>query len=75
MCPTRLPIRTCMQDSHEPRPDGAVQRIGMRAALGLEELLDTLVRQQLLDESQAREVEARATTLRTRLPYVTVRLP
>jgi general secretion pathway protein E len=44
---------------------GGVQRPGMRAALGLDEMLEILVRQKLLDEAQAREIEARATTLRS----------
>jgi general secretion pathway protein E len=37
----------------------------MRPALGLEETLELLVKQGLLDEPQAREVESRATTLRS----------
>jgi general secretion pathway protein E len=42
-----------------------VQRPSVRAALGLEEMLELLVGQGLLQEDQAREVEARATTLRS----------
>jgi hypothetical protein len=37
----------------------------MRPALGLEETLELLVKQGLLDEPQAREVESRVTTLRS----------
>jgi general secretion pathway protein E len=37
----------------------------MRPALGLEELLELLVKHQLIDDAQAREVEGRATTLRS----------
>ena len=44
---------------------GAVQRAAMRPALGLEELLELLVQHRLLEESQAREVASRATTLRS----------
>jgi general secretion pathway protein E len=44
---------------------GAVQRAAMRPALGLEELLGLLVQHRLLEESQAREVASRATTLRS----------
>src|SRR3989442_8264293 len=43
----------------------AVQRAAMRPALGLEELLGLLVQHRLLEESQAREVASRATTLRS----------
>ena len=49
----------------KPAGEPAPQRATMRPALGLEELLELLVRHQLLDEDQAREVEARATTLRS----------
>jgi general secretion pathway protein E len=42
-----------------------VQRPSVRPALGLEEMLELLVGQGLLQEDQAREVEARATTLRS----------
>ena len=48
-----------------PASAGAVQRAAMRPALGLDELLELLVQHQLLDESQAREVASRATTLRS----------
>ena len=44
---------------------GAVQRAAIRPALGLEELLELVVKHQLLEESQAREVAGRATTLRS----------
>jgi general secretion pathway protein E len=37
----------------------------MRPPLGLEELLELLVKHQLIDDAQAREVEGRATTLRS----------
>jgi general secretion pathway protein E len=42
-----------------------VQRAAIRPALGLEELLELLVQHRLLEESQAREVAGRATTLRS----------
>ena len=42
-----------------------VQRSGIRPALGLEELLEHLVAQQLLTPDQAKQVETRATTLRS----------
>jgi general secretion pathway protein E len=54
-----------------PRPSAKaeaarpVQRATLRPALGLEEVLELLVRHELLDEAQAREVESRATTLRS----------
>jgi len=44
---------------------GAVQRAAMRPALGLEEVLELLVKHRLLEEAQAREVAGRATTLRS----------
>jgi general secretion pathway protein E len=44
---------------------GAVQRAAMRPALGLEELLELLVQNQLLAEGQSREVASRATTLKS----------
>src|SRR2546428_341105 len=43
----------------------AVQRAAMRPALGLDELLELLVQHRVLEESQAREVAGRATTLRS----------
>ena len=46
-------------------PSARVQRPSMRPALGLEELLELLVGQQLLTENQAREIDSRATTLRS----------
>src|SRR5260370_30843861 len=46
-------------------PGGGVQRAAMRPALGLDELLERLGQHRLLEESQAREVAARATTLRS----------
>jgi general secretion pathway protein E len=42
-----------------------VQRSGIRPALGLEELLEHLVTQRLLTPDQAKQVETRATTLRS----------
>jgi general secretion pathway protein E len=42
-----------------------VHRQGLRPALGLEELLETLVEQELLSAKQMREILARATTLRS----------
>jgi general secretion pathway protein E len=42
-----------------------VQRLDMRTALGLEELLDLFTRSELLDERSATQVVARATTLRS----------
>ena len=47
-----------------PSP-GAVQRAGLRAALGLDETLEHLVEQQLLSPEQAHQIESRATTLRS----------
>ncbi|MFQ5417235.1 MAG: GspE/PulE family protein, partial [Myxococcota bacterium] len=44
-----------------------VERGALRPALGLEEVLALMVRQQLLDEQGAREIEARATTLKSRV--------
>ncbi|MDH3521332.1 MAG: GspE/PulE family protein [Myxococcales bacterium] len=50
-----------------PVPSGAepVQRAGLRTALGLEELLEHLVAQELLSEKQMGDVLGRATTLRS----------
>jgi len=45
--------------------DGAVARVPMRPGLGLEELPELLVQHRLLEDAQAREVAARATTLRS----------
>jgi general secretion pathway protein E len=45
--------------------DGEVQRQGLRPALGLEELLEVLVEQELLTAKQMRDVQGRATTLRS----------
>jgi general secretion pathway protein E len=42
-----------------------VQRLGLRTALGLEELLEQLRNQGLLSEEQSKSIEARATTLRS----------
>ncbi|MGH0032339.1 MAG: GspE/PulE family protein [Myxococcota bacterium] len=42
-----------------------IQRSGIRPALGLEELLEHLVGQELLAPEQARKIEARSTTLRS----------
>ena len=42
-----------------------VQRSGIRPALGLEELLEQLVGQELISPDQSRQVEACATTLRS----------
>jgi general secretion pathway protein E len=44
---------------------GEVQRQGLRPALGLEELLEVLVEQELLSPKQMRDVQGRATTLRS----------
>src|SRR5258706_13409181 len=44
---------------------GGVQRAALRPALGLEELLELLVKHELLAEGQAREVASRATTLKS----------
>jgi len=44
---------------------GGVQRVGIRPALSLEELLELLVKQGILEESRPREIEAQATTLRS----------
>jgi general secretion pathway protein E len=46
-------------------PGREVKRVGMRAALGLEELLDLLVQQGVIEAGQDREVESQATTLRS----------
>jgi general secretion pathway protein E len=44
---------------------GEVQRQGLRPALGLEELLEVMVEQELLTAKQMRDVQGRATTLRS----------
>ncbi len=48
-----------------PKAEAEVQRLGLRTALGLEELLEHLRNQGLLSEEQSRSIEARATTLRS----------
>ena len=48
-----------------PAAGSEVQRLGLRAALGLEELLEHLRGQGLLSEEQSKSIEARATTLRS----------
>jgi general secretion pathway protein E len=54
------------EDAGGSRPPGdAVQRTGLRAALGLEEMLEHLSEQQLLTPDQSRQIESRATTLRS----------
>ncbi len=45
----------------------SIQRSEPRPPLGLDELLEILQREELLTEPQAKEVEARATTLRSRV--------
>ncbi len=50
-----------------PARSPGVERGDPRPALGLEELLELLVRQELLSAEQARDVAARATTLRSRV--------
>ncbi|HXV36876.1 MAG TPA: GspE/PulE family protein [Myxococcota bacterium] len=50
-----------------PAADKPVQRPAPRPPLSLEELLEILERQQLLTAQQAKEVEARSTTLRSRV--------
>jgi general secretion pathway protein E len=47
------------------RPPGAVERVGLRPALGLDEALEHLVEQKLLTADQSRQIESRATTLRS----------
>jgi len=49
-----------MGESRTQRPDA-------RLALGLEELLELLVRHELLTAAQSRDIESRATTLRSRV--------
>jgi general secretion pathway protein E len=46
----------------QPEP---IQRSGLRPALGLEEMLEQLVEQKLITPDQARQVDARATTLKS----------
>ena len=46
-------------------PSVAVHRPNPRAALGLEEMLELLAREELLDAQQVKEIESRATTLRS----------
>jgi general secretion pathway protein E len=48
-----------------PTGAGAVQRPGLRTALGLEEMLERLVEQELLTSVQLRDILGRATTLRS----------
>jgi general secretion pathway protein E len=48
-----------------PPAETDVQRLGLRPALTLEELIDHLQVQQLLTAEQARSIESRATTLRS----------
>ena len=48
-------------------PAKGVQRADLRPALALEELLDLLLKRQVLDREQAQEVTSRATTLRSRV--------
>ena len=48
-----------------PPAETDVQRLGLRPALSLEELLDHLQVQQLLTAEQARSIESRATTLKS----------
>ena len=45
--------------------DSAIQRPGIRPALGLEELLDLLVKQGVLAPERPQEIEGQATTLRS----------
>ena len=51
--------------SATPPPGSEVQRLGLRPALGLEELLEHLRTQGVLSEEQAKSIESRATTLRS----------
>jgi general secretion pathway protein E len=53
--------------SSAPAPAGAgeIQRLGLRPALSLEELLEQLVAQTLLTPEQAKSIQARATTLKS----------
>jgi general secretion pathway protein E len=56
--------------TEKPRPAraaGAVQRTELRPALALEELLEILVRRELLQADASREIAARATTLKSRV--------
>ena len=49
-------------------PGSGIERVnGPRPALGLDEVLALLVRAELLGEQAAREIEARATTLKSRV--------
>ena len=48
-------------------PRNGVQRADLRPALTLEELLDLLLKREILDREQSQEVSARATTLRSRV--------
>jgi len=47
--------------------DAKIQRPEARLALGLAELLELLTRQGLLNETQARDIDSRATTLKSRV--------
>jgi general secretion pathway protein E len=48
-----------------PAPASEVQRLGLRPALTLEELLDHLVAQGVLQPEQAKSIQGRATTLKS----------
>jgi len=48
-------------------PRAGVQRVDLRPALTLEELLDLLVKREVLDREQPQEISTRATTLRSRV--------
>lgn len=61
-----------MTTSEAPTPPSGVQRSALRAALGLEELLELLVSQSILTDDQSRDIGSRATTLRSRVLKDTV---
>jgi len=50
-----------------PDGSGRVERARPRPALGLDEVLELLVRESLIDEQTSREIDSRATTLRSRV--------
>jgi general secretion pathway protein E len=49
------------------QPPAGVQRAGLRPPLGLEELVEILVNGELLTPEQARDIQARSTTLKSRV--------
>jgi len=55
------------QAKKEAQPSAGVQRAGLRPPLGLEELVEILVKGELLTSEQGRDIQARSTTLKSRV--------